>query len=74
MVSGLMGASPGASVSVSIALETLEKCWPDRCEGVWKDQLKKMLPGYGQRLNENPELAKKIKKDTAQVLGMNKPM
>jgi len=73
-LAGLMGASPGASVSVSIANEVLEKCFGDKYQGEWKEQLVEMMPGHGQKLNDNPELCAKIKKETAKVLGIDKDM
>merc|ERR1712187_702305 len=44
---GLLGASPGASTCVTIALDTLEKCFKDKPEfKAWIPQLKKMIPSW----------------------------
>ncbi|CAD7946912.1 unnamed protein product [Amoebophrya sp. A120] len=59
-ISGLMGASPGASVSVQIALDVVEKAWPDFVQGKWKNKLEQMIPGYKKQLNENKDLYKEV--------------
>ncbi|MCB9327313.1 MAG: malate dehydrogenase (quinone) [Lewinellaceae bacterium] len=38
-IAGLLGASPGASTSVSAMLEVLHRCFPDHCSGNWKSTL-----------------------------------
>ncbi|HPK09342.1 MAG TPA: malate:quinone oxidoreductase [Saprospiraceae bacterium] len=38
-MAGLLGASPGASTSVSAMLEVLHRCFPDHCSGNWKSTL-----------------------------------
>merc|ERR1711988_936284 len=44
---GLLGASPGASTSVSIALDVLEKCFGNKPEfKKWIPKLKMMIPTY----------------------------
>merc|ERR1712050_293168 len=44
---GLLGASPGASTCVTIALDTLEKCFKGKPEfDRWKPQIKKMIPTW----------------------------
>jgi len=42
-LSALLGASPGASTSVEIMLELLERCFPDLIKN---DLIKKMVPSY----------------------------
>lgn len=44
-LSALLGASPGASTSVEIMLELLERCFPDLIKN---DLIKKMVPSYGK--------------------------
>ena len=42
---GLLGASPGASTCVTIALDTLTKCFGDKPEfKKWTPKLKEMIP------------------------------
>merc|ERR1711957_681029 len=44
---GLLGASPGASTCVTIALDTLEKCFKDKPEfKKWVPQIQKMIPSW----------------------------
>jgi len=44
---GLLGASPGASTSVSIALDVIEKCFGKKPEFKrWVPKLKEMIPTY----------------------------
>jgi len=44
-MTGLLGASPGASTTVSIALDMLAKCFPDQMQG-WHNDLVRMVPSY----------------------------
>lgn len=66
-LSALLGASPGASTAVSIMLRLLHQCFPDRAEAN-KDRLTKMIPSYGQRLEEHPELLAQVRGRTSRVL------
>merc|ERR1712190_537698 len=44
---GLLGASPGASTCVTIALDTLEKCFKGKPEfKKWTPQIQKMIPSW----------------------------
>merc|ERR1712039_955717 len=46
-ICGLLGASPGASTCVTIAIDTLEKCFKNK--PVWKSwipTMQKMIPGW----------------------------
>jgi len=67
-LASLLGASPGASTAVSAMLEVLEKCFPEKMKNEWKEPLLKMIPTYGQKLSENPELTEKIRNYTKQRL------
>ncbi len=66
-IGALLGASPGASTAVPIMIELLQKSFPKDFKG-WQAKLKEMMPGYGVKLNENPELAAKLEADTAKTL------
>lgn len=66
-IAGLLGASPGASVSVSVMLDVLAKIYPSDFKS-WETQLKKLIPSFGSKLNESPAKAKKTLADTAKVL------
>jgi malate dehydrogenase (quinone) len=68
----MLGASPGASTAVWIMLQVIERCFRDNLtsEG-WANKLKEMIPSYGQSLIENPELAQRVRAETAAVLNLN---
>ena len=68
-LSVLLGASPGASTAVSIMLDVIGRCYKDQMKTPeWQDKFKKMIPSYGQKLNENPELLDDIRANTAAIL------
>ncbi len=68
-LSVLLGASPGASTTVSIMIDLLGRCYKDQFNSPeWQEKLKQMIPSFGQKLNENPELLKSVREHTAKVL------
>lgn len=71
-LAALLGASPGASTAVSIMLDVLRKCFPEKIESIeWQDKLKTMIPTYGRSLEANAELCKSTRAHTSQILGLN---
>lgn len=60
-LAALLGASPGASVSVIAMVEVLERCFKNRLTQEWKDKLKEMIPSYGESLTHQPELLEKVR-------------
>ncbi|RUQ22790.1 malate:quinone oxidoreductase [Kocuria sp. HSID16901] len=68
-IAALLGASPGASTAVPIMLNLVKKCFPDHVDG-WAPRIKELVPAYGHRLNDEPELADEIMAHTAKVLGI----
>ena len=66
-IAGLLGASPGASVSVSVMLDVMKHLYADSFSG-YAAKFKELMPGYDQHLNKNPKLAKEILSNTAKVL------
>lgn len=66
-IAGLMGASPGASVSVSVMLDVLGKLYPTQVSG-WSDVIRKMIPSYGTALNNSAAAAKKSLAASAKIL------
>ncbi|KJS19217.1 MAG: malate:quinone oxidoreductase [Clostridiaceae bacterium BRH_c20a] len=68
-IAALLGASPGASTVVSTMLEVLTKCFPQHIKG-WEPKIKEMIPSYGLKLMENPELLHQVNISTAQTLGL----
>ncbi len=69
-IAALLGASPGASTAVPIMLNLVKKCFPDQFD-TWAPRIKDLVPAYGRRLNDEPELADEIMAHTAKVLGIN---
>ena len=66
-IAGLLGASPGASTSVHIMLEVLEKSFANDFAS-WQKKLKRIIPSLGEDLNSNPKLAREILDSTAKTL------
>ena len=66
-LAALLGASPGASTSVTIALDLLEDCFPERMDA-WRPKLAQIVPTYGTRLAAEPALAARTRAATHDVL------
>lgn len=65
----LLGASPGASTTVSIMLDLLQKCFPEQyISPQWQDKFKEMIPSFKIKLNENPELLEQLREETSKTL------
>jgi malate dehydrogenase (quinone) len=70
-LAAMLGASPGASTSVAIMLEVIERCFTDKLDhGGWIDKLRKLIPSYGQSLITNTDLCKRVRADTAAALNI----
>ncbi|WP_125609985.1 malate:quinone oxidoreductase [Specibacter cremeus] len=67
-LSALLGASPGASTAVPIMLELLQRCFPRKFKLEWQDSLRTMMPTYGTKLNDNPDLFAQSMDATARAL------
>lgn len=70
-IAGLLGASPGASVSVPVMLDVLKRCFPQEFSG-WEPKIKKMIPSFGTRLSDNKTVAKKSFASSAKTLKLSK--
>ncbi|MDO5616896.1 MAG: malate dehydrogenase (quinone) [Cruoricaptor ignavus] len=70
-MASLLGASPGASTSVFAMLSVLEKCFPQKMQTEWKNKIIEMIPTYGKKLAENPELTKSIRNYTKEQLQLD---
>ena len=66
-IAGLLGASPGASTSVHIMLEVLEKSFHGDFEK-WRPELKRLIPSLGVELNNDATFARKVMLSTAKTL------
>ncbi len=68
-LAALLGASPGASTSVSVMIDVLKKCFPIQMESeAWQTRLKTMIPSYGQKLSEDAALCKAVRERTTRLL------
>jgi malate dehydrogenase (quinone) len=70
-LAAMLGASPGASTSVAIMLQVIERCFSNQLDhGGWIDKLRALIPSYGESLITNTELCKKVRADTAAALNI----
>ena len=68
-IAALLGASPGASTSVSIMLDVLHRCFPNQMQSeAWVAKLKEMIPSYGHSLSHDETLAMETRKRTHSIL------
>ncbi|HEY5892817.1 MAG TPA: malate dehydrogenase (quinone) [Chthoniobacterales bacterium] len=72
-ISALLGASPGASVSVNIVLEVIKTCFPyllQSSEG--KARIDEMVPTWNEdiRLPENAERYRALSRRASEILGL----
>lgn len=70
-IAALLGASPGASTAVHVMFELINTCFPQQAQE-WEAKIKEMVPSYGMKLAENPELFNEIDASTAEALQLNK--
>ncbi|MFC3914950.1 malate dehydrogenase (quinone) [Pseudaeromonas sharmana] len=63
-LAALLGASPGASVSVKTMLDVIQRCFAPQLASGWHDRLKAMIPSYGESLIDDASLAERIRRDT----------
>jgi malate dehydrogenase (quinone) len=71
-ISALLGASPGASTAVAIMLGLLERCFPQKIKTeAWQQELKRLIPSYGQSLAKDKALAEQMRRTTSEVLQLN---
>jgi len=71
-IAALLGASPGASTSVSVMLRLLEQCFPEQMKSGWKTKIKEMIPSFGEKLEGNPELIASTRAWTSEALQLDK--
>ena len=70
-IAALLGASPGASTSVSIMLELIADCFPEQMKSLaWQSRLKEMIPSFGSSLMADAQLHERINSWTRDVLNL----
>ncbi len=71
-MAALLGASPGASTSVSIMLDVLKTCFPKRMTSKsWRVKLEEMIPSYGRSLIDNEVLMERVRDYSTDVLKLD---
>ncbi len=55
-IAALLGASPGASTAAPIMLDVLQRVFSQKvATPEWQEKIRRIVPSYGQRLNDDPE-------------------
>ena len=68
-LAALLGASPGASTSVSIMIDLIHRCFKDEAQSPeWQNTFKALIPSFGSSLAKNADLAAKTREKTTEVL------
>lgn len=68
-LAALLGASPGASVTVSIMLELLERCFPEQTRSAaWASKLAEIFPAREKALADDAELYRKVSRASDESL------
>ncbi|MGD8557322.1 MAG: malate dehydrogenase (quinone) [Chromatiales bacterium] len=70
-LAGLLGASPGASVSVSAMLEVIETCLPELVQGEARQRLEELIPSYGHSLDDDLDLVHAVRRYTLETLALD---
>ena len=71
-IAALLGASPGASTSVSIMIDLIHRCFKEQAESSeWKNEFSTLIPSFGKSLAKDSELAKETRSWTSRVLQLN---
>ncbi len=72
-LAALLGASPGASVSVQAMLDVLQRCFGQQVNTVpWQTTLKTLIPSYGESLIEDASLLRQVRSRTLKVLKLER--
>ena len=70
-IAALLGASPGASTAVSIMLDLLNRCFPEKMKTEeWQRKIEQMIPSYKKSLVTDAALCREIRDRTAALLGL----
>lgn len=73
-LAALLGASPGASTAVSIMLDLVPRCFPDRAATKeWQDGLRRMVPSYGTSLAKDAAFLQTVRSASHSALGLVMP-
>lgn len=68
-IAALLGASPGASTAVSIMLDLVQRCFPERSASpAWQHKLQEMIPSFGKHIDKDEQLCNDVRAWTHKVL------
>jgi malate dehydrogenase (quinone) len=70
-IAALLGASPGASTSVSIMLNLIQRCFDEVGTATWQSKLKTMIPSFGESLAKDAGLSDQVISRTTRVLQLS---
>ena len=71
-IAALLGASPGASTSISIMLQLLQRCFKDQMAAAdWSGKIKQMIPSFGESLAKDARLAGEVTSRSNQTLRLS---
>ena len=71
-IAALLGASPGASVSVQAMINVIEKCFSTQMQdATWQTKMKTLVPSYGESLVDNAPLLKNVRARTLKTLKLS---
>ena len=71
-IAGLLGASPGASVSVWAMLDVMERMVPEVMDSYVSGELAGAIEGFRTNLNSSPSKAKRLMSASAKTLKLRK--
>ncbi|PKO25364.1 MAG: malate dehydrogenase (quinone) [Betaproteobacteria bacterium HGW-Betaproteobacteria-8] len=70
-LAALLGASPGASVSVQAMLDVLQRCFAGQMASTeWQGKLKALIPSYGESLVDDAALLQRVRQRTLSGLDL----
>ena len=70
-LAALLGASPGASVSVQAMIDVIERCFAAQLKtNTWAAKIRALVPSYGQSLIDNAALLKQVRQHTLVSLNL----
>ncbi len=73
-IAALLGASPGASVSVSVMLEVIERCFPEQYKSAaWQERLGQIFEADEKTLETDAAALRRVRARTSEVLELHKP-
>ena len=71
-IAALLGASPGASVSVQAMINVIERCFKSQLSSdAWQQKMKALVPSYGESLIDDQKLLKQVRERTLKTLRLN---